>query len=171
VSAATPKATTAACQQVSRADGPRRPGGGTGGTGGSRLAGGSRCGQADQAGYGRGRGGGQEDRQPGRHVQRGARDRQAIQRGPAQMTDDRGIGQAVGGFGRDRPEGGQRENRDAPVQDPVGGPACGPACGTVGGPARSPVGPACGPACAVRAGWHGHQFPLRMVVTQSDKTG
>ena len=34
---------------------------------------------------------------------------------PAQMTDDRGVGQAVGGFGRDRPEGRQGESRDATV--------------------------------------------------------
>jgi len=35
------------------------------------------------------------------------------------MTDDRGVGQAVGGFGGDRPEGRQGESRDAPVQFPV----------------------------------------------------
>jgi hypothetical protein len=31
------------------------------------------------------------------------------------MADDRGVGEAVRGLGGDRPEGGQRERRDAPV--------------------------------------------------------
>jgi hypothetical protein len=39
--------------------------------------------------------------------------------GPAHMTDDRGVGQAVCGFGGDRPESWQRQGRDAPVHVPV----------------------------------------------------
>ena len=59
-----------------------------------------------QPGHRRGRRGGQEDGQPGRHVQRRARDGQRVQRHPAQVTDDGGIHQAVGGFGGYRPERG-----------------------------------------------------------------
>jgi len=64
--------------------------------------------------------GGQEDGQPGRHGQRGGRDGQGTERGPAQVADDGGVGQAVGRLGGDRPERGQRERGDAPVQVPVG---------------------------------------------------
>jgi hypothetical protein len=84
--------------------------GGAGGT--ARLLGGAGRGQARHR---RGRRGGQEDGQPGRRVQRGGRDGQRVERHPAQVADDRGVGEAVRGFGGDRPEGGQREGGDAPV--------------------------------------------------------
>ena len=73
-----------------------------------------------QPGHRRGRGGGQENRQPGRHVQRGGGDGQGAEGCSAQVTDDGGVGEAVGGFGGDRAERGQRERGDAPVQVPVG---------------------------------------------------
>ncbi len=95
--------------QVGRAGRAARPVGGT-------VSGPGR----GQAGHRRGRRGGQEDGHPGGHGQRGGRDGQRAERGPPQVPDDRGVGQGVGGLGHDRPERGQRERRDAPVQFQVG---------------------------------------------------
>jgi hypothetical protein len=100
-------------EQDDRDGGPGGRGDQVGGSGGTaRLLGGPGRGQA---GHRRGRRRGQEDRQPGGQVQRGGRDGQRVEGSPAQMADDRRVGQAVRGLGRDRPEGGQGEGRDAAV--------------------------------------------------------
>ena len=83
----------------------------------ARPVGGPRRGQA---GHRRGRRGGQEDGQPGGRGQRGGRDGQRAERRPPQVPDDGGVGQVVGRLGGDRPERGQRERRDTPVQFQVG---------------------------------------------------
>ena len=44
------------------------------------------------------------------------RDRQRVKRRPAQMADDRRVGEVVERLGRDRPEGRYRQLRDPPVQ-------------------------------------------------------
>ena len=100
-------------EQGGRDGGPGGRGDQVGGAGGAaRLLGGPGRGQAR---YRRGRRGGQEDRQPGRHVQRGAGDGQRVERDAAQVADDGRVDEAVRGLGGDRPEGGQGESRDAPV--------------------------------------------------------
>src|SRR6185437_12561697 len=52
--------------------------------------------------------------------QRGGRDGERAERRPPQVPDDGGVGQVVGRLGGDRPERGQRERRDTPVQLQVG---------------------------------------------------